>query len=227
MTYQDVLKRLKQERLRNQWSQMRMSQCMRMSQSHYSKAELGIRRLTYYELQFLCDSEIDVHFVFTGNKRENSDYDFFQGYSYTELMCFLKMLYSISEYFYRNKSVYGNKAYKRAEYMKYVVFSGDLNRNILYDIRKAEDCTQFKMAEILEVDIKKLRDLENGSRLPDSELLFRIYRAFHVPPAVLLKDKDGIASEICCLFDFMSEKQRTDAVQYIKACHNTLSSSAV
>ena len=227
MTYQDVLRRLKQERLRNQWSQMRMGQCMRMSQSHYSKAELGFRRLTYYELQFLCDSEIDVHFVFTGNKRENSDYGFFQSCDYTELICILKILYFTFEYFYRNKSVYGDQAYKRAEYMKYVVFSRDFNRNMLHDIRKVEDCTQFKMAEILEVDIKKLRDLENGNRRPDSELLFRIYRAFHVPPAVLLKDRDGIASEISCLLDLMSEKQRIDAVRYLEACHDALSSSAV
>ena len=68
MTYQNVLERLKEERLRQRWSQTQMGGHMRMSQSHYSKAELGNRRLTFYQLQYLCESEIDVHYVFTGYK---------------------------------------------------------------------------------------------------------------------------------------------------------------
>lgn len=225
MTYQNVLKRLKQERLRLHFSQLKMSQCMRMSQSHYSKAELGIRRLTYYELQFLCDSEVDVHFVFTGQKREKEYYEFFQKYDYIELISFLKILYATCEYFQTNKNVCGRNFYQKIEYVKYIMFSQGLNRNILFDIRKYEDYTQFKMAEILEVDIKKLRDLENGNRLPDSELLFRIYLVFHIPPAVLLKDQNGIASEICCFIEMMNEKQRSDVFHYLKACHDWYSSS--
>ena len=44
MSYQNVLERLKEERLDKHLSQLEMGQIMRMSQSHYSKAELGRRR---------------------------------------------------------------------------------------------------------------------------------------------------------------------------------------
>lgn len=63
MTYQNVLERLKEERLRQHWSQIQMGGQMRMSQSHYSKVELGNRRLTFYQIQYLCDTEIDVHYI--------------------------------------------------------------------------------------------------------------------------------------------------------------------
>lgn len=225
MTYQNILDRLKQERLRHQWSQMRMGQCMRMSQSHYSKAELGIRRLTYYELQFLCESEIDVHFIFTGYKNETKGYDIFQGCSYAELIFFLSILYSTYEYFYSDKISHEDDRYQRIDYIKFVVLSEDAARNILYDIRRYNGFTQSKMAEILEVDIKKLRDLENGSRLPDSELLFRIYLMFHLPPAVILKDRKGLASEVCSLMGVLDEQQRDHALQYLEACHNTFSNT--
>ena len=46
--YQDVLSRLKEERENRELSQEEISRYMKMSQSLYSKAELGNRRFTYH-----------------------------------------------------------------------------------------------------------------------------------------------------------------------------------
>lgn len=48
--YQEVSNRLCEERKRLGYSQQQMGQLIRMSQSHYSKVELGKRRLSYYEV---------------------------------------------------------------------------------------------------------------------------------------------------------------------------------
>ena len=52
-SYQNVLERLKEERIRQNWSQEQICRQLRMSQSHYSKVELGKRRFTYYEVPYL------------------------------------------------------------------------------------------------------------------------------------------------------------------------------
>lgn len=58
-SYESVLERLKEERLRKQWTQYEMGRILRMNQSHYSKVEHGRRRFTYYETQYLCEADID------------------------------------------------------------------------------------------------------------------------------------------------------------------------
>ena len=62
-TYQKFHERLKEERLRLQLSQLEISQLLRMSQSHYSKAELGKRRLSYYEMQVYAKRK-QMYFTF-------------------------------------------------------------------------------------------------------------------------------------------------------------------
>ena len=75
------------------------------------------------------------------------------------------------------------------------------------------------MAEILGVDVKKLRDLENGRSLPDSELLSRLYELFHIPPAAILKDKKGMANEISILLDMMDIENGKMIFDIIKVIH--------
>ena len=63
--YADVLERLKEERERHKISQEEMGQLMRMTQSHYSKAELGKKRFSYYEMMYLCDSALDLYYIYS------------------------------------------------------------------------------------------------------------------------------------------------------------------
>lgn len=223
MTYQNVLDRLKEERQNLHWSQMQMSQHMRMSQSHYSKAELGKRRFTYYEIQYLCESEVDVHYVFTGYKSVYKNKGFFDKRSYSELICYMNVLFSLAEYFYRNKmSDKWEHIYRRIRYMKYIVAQCKPNDAILYTIRQLQDHTQNQMADSLEVDVKKLRNMENMRTLPDSEMLWRIYNLFQIPPAIMMKDKKGLSSEICCLLELIEDDQRDGIFQLLKDCHDLI-----
>ena len=223
IVYQDVLRRLKEERQRQHWSQTQISEYMRMSQSHYSKAELGNRRFTFYEIQYLCESEVDVHYFFTGYKCLYRNNEFFEKRSYSELTCYINILFSLADYFYKNKkSDKWDNIYRRTEYIKYIIAQCKSNANILYTIRQIQDYTQYEMANLLNIDVKKLRDMENTKILPDSELLWRIYSLFQIPPAVLLKDDKGLASEIFCLLEILNDNQRDDILQLLKACHDSI-----
>lgn len=219
IAYDDVLKRLREERQRLSLSQKEMSQCVRMNQSNYSKVELGQRRLNFRELEHLCVSDVDTHYIYTA-QRSNGEYiDFLNQCSYFELICFLGMIYSFVAFRYRNESTEQWKTIlEKVNYVPLMEENQGTN-NIFLILRRSVNCQQKKMADILGVDVKKLRDLENGRNLPDSELLSRLYELFHIPPAVILKDKKGMANEISILLDMMDRENRKIIFDIIKMIH--------
>lgn len=220
IAYEDVLDRLKEERHRLLLSQKEMGRLVRMNQSNFSKVELGLRRLNYYELKYLCDSEVDVHYIYTGRRSSGQYADFFSQCSYVELICFLSIVYSVVLLRYRDERA--EKWKNILEKIKYVplIEENPNASNIFLVIRRSANCQQLKMAEILGVDVKKLRDLENGRTLPDSELLCRLYELYRIPPAAILKDKRGMESEISIFLDMLDTADRNVIFDIIKAVHN-------
>ena len=79
---------------------------------------------------------------------------------------------------------------------------------------------QKKMAEKLGVDIKKLRDLENGRKLPDSELLSWLYERFHVSPAIVLENKKGLEIEIAVSLEKMSMEDEQQVFEILTLLHS-------
>ena len=216
MAYNDVLKRLKHERQRLSLTQREMSRLARMSQSNYSKIELGNRRLSYYELKYLCDSDIDLYYVFTGRRCSEKYNEVFFDHSYPELVCFLNIVSSVAELRFVNEE--GNA--QRAEPARPGSFrlpdrEHRMDRNVFLDLRQTLDLSQSGMASRLGVDVKKLRALENGRRLPDSELLCKLYQLFCISPAVVLKDKKGLISEIGLLLESMDDETGEDVFQFV------------
>lgn len=197
--YDDMLKRLAKERYRLALSQREMGRYMRMSQSNYSKVELGKRRLSYYELKYLCDSDIDMYYVFTGKRCSGKYREYFLGCSYSELLCILNIITSVADLRSIRDHADSGRFLSVWTELAWTTDRGQkLNRNLFHHIRKLLGHSQKEMAEMLGMDVKKLRELENGRSQPDSELLCRVYELFHVPPAIVLQDKGGLVSEICC-----------------------------
>lgn len=200
--YDDLLIRLVSERHRLALSQREMGRYMRMNQSNYSKVELGKRRLSYYELKYLCDSSIDLHYVFTGKRCSEKYQEYFGNCGYSELLCILSIVTSAVEL---------QGAFEKNDNDRFLPVWTELSRltdsgpkpkcNLFGQIRKLLGHSQKEMAEILGMDVKKLRELENGRCQPDSELLCRLYEMFGVLPAVVLQDKRSLISEICCLLE--------------------------
>ncbi|MDE6063651.1 MAG: transcriptional regulator [Lachnospiraceae bacterium] len=223
-TYQNVLQRLKEERKRKKWSQEQISRQLRMSQSHYSKVELGKRRFTYYEVQYLYGLEVDAHYIFTGQKSGTEQEIFFSNCDYRELNFYMHILAYVAEYLYVVRRL-GNweKVYKELKYIGYITAPDKINDNSLFALRRAVECSQQKMAEKLGVDIKKIRSMENGESLPDSEILWNLYQFFRIPPAVFIKSERGMVCAIGCILSMLGEENREHAMTVVESFRSVIS----
>ena len=223
-SYQNVLERLKEERIRQNWSQEQICRQLRMSQSHYSKVELGKRRFTYYEVQYLYDLQMDAHYVFTGRRSGVVQEGFFSKCDYRELHFYMHILAYVAEYLYVVRRIDSWEAvYKEMKYIGYITAPERMNDNLLYALRRAVECSQQKMAEALGVDIKKIRSMENGESLPDSEILWNLYQLFHIPPAVFIKNEQGMIRAIGCILDMLKEENREHAMAVVESFRGVIS----
>lgn len=224
VSYQNVLERLKEERLQKNWSQEQISRQLKMSQSHYSKVELGKKRFTYYEVRRLYDLELDAHYIFTGNKSGIVQEAFFADCDYRELHFYLHVLAYMAEYVYLSKRVCRwESVYQEVEYIKYLTAPERANDSTLFTLRRILDYSQQKMAGKLGVDVKKVRAMENGESLPDSEILWNLYRLFRIPPAVMARSQRGMAEAVCGILDMLAKGDRERVLGFLQSCHGMFS----
>ena len=223
-SYQNVLQRLKEERKRKKWSQEQISRQLRMSQSHYSKVELGKRRFTYYEVQYLYGLDVDAHYIFTGQKSGTEQEVFFSNCDYRELNFYMHILAYVAEYLYVVRRLSNwETVYKELKYIGYITAPDRINDNSLFALRRAVECSQQKMAEKLGVDIKKIRSMENGESLPDSEILWNLYQFFRIPPAVFIKSERGMVCAIGCILSMLGEENREHAMTVVESFRSVIS----
>ena len=209
--YLNVLRRLREEREKLNLTQRLLCYRMKMLQSHYSRAESGNKRFSYYEIKGLCTSDVDVLYVFTGKKpKGEQELLDLQDCSLEELICYLNTVYILAKTVKKmggKSAVYGI-IQKQLEYIQYGNGGTGAKNNIFYCVRDRQDYTQQKMADMLGVDIKKLRELENGRILPDSEMIWKMYDLFQVSPAFILEDAGGLRKELNYVLDLLEEEDR-------------------
>lgn len=211
--YNDVLKRLREERCRFNFSQSELAEMLCMSQGNYSKIELGNRRLSYQELQYLCRTDLDVHYIFTGENCRREQTGDLKGNSYLELSFLVCMLHLILNLYKGKKTEMKWDLTLHTDTPVSLIVENYYSNNVFRTLRNAWNYSQYKMAQKLGIDVKKLRNLETGKILPDSELLYRLYMQFRVPPSAVLKDKRTIMNEISVLLDKFSDEFRDTVVR--------------
>lgn len=223
--YQNVLYRLREEREKLNLTQRLLCYRMKMLQSHYSRAESGSKRFSFYEIKGLCTSDVDVLYVFTGKKAvDGEELTELQECSSEELMCYLKTLYAMAKAVKpsdERNAVFGTIR-RQLEYVQCGDGSAGAKNNIFYSVRIQQDYTQQKMAELLGVDIKKLRELENGRILPDSEMIWKMYDLFQVSPAFILEDSRGLWRELNYCLDLLDGEDRETVVRILTDMHRLL-----
>lgn len=206
VSYNDFLSRLKKERLKYDMTQKEMSGKLKVVQNHYSKIESGKKRLSYYEMNNLCDTNLDVYYIFTGNSCNNEG---LKNVGHRSAMYCLKIINLLaqnqSSHASQNQEQWKN-IYTKTRYINYFNDSYENKKNIFYAVRNHYGCTQIEMAQSLGVDVKKLRDLECGRVLPDSELMFHMYQCYGVSPSVFLKDSRCAQSEISHLLESSNDE---------------------
>lgn len=220
--YSLVLQRLREERERRKLTQQRLCTYMRIHQSNFSKAETGHRRFSYPEVKRLCSSDIDVFYIFTGHKpRSRWEFPELSEIGPEELICHLSTLYVQAR---TVRSLNRDKASfetirKQLEYVQCDTGNKGAINSIFCSIRNRYDYTQKKMADILGMDIKTLQALEKGRKLPDSEIIWKMYDRFQVSPAFLLNDPRGLWNELNCMLDLLEDNDRRLMMQILENVH--------
>lgn len=217
-SYFSMLQRLKEERERRNLTQQQLSRYMKIQQSHFSKAETGQRRFSYPELEGLCATAIDIFYVFTGIRlKDGQEFLTLAEPCLAEVICLLDITYILADTAWsadRSKTSY-EQIRQQLEYINY----GNGNNSIFHYIRNKRGCTQQKMADLLGMDIKKLRELEKGRLQPDSELIWKIYHLFRVSPALILKDPKGLLHELNYVLGLLEEDDREIMLRILKNEH--------
>lgn len=242
--YNSFLLRWKEERKRCGLTQQQLCRCMKISQSTLSKSETGKRRFTYPEIKGACTSGMDVYYVFTGSRAESA-------WALPELpeqpepvpeesLCHLGIVYAhasavkaLTRFRTFSKALSGGssiassqisfeKIQQQLDYLQYASGSTMSNQNTFYCVRHYYGHTQKKMAGMLSMDIKKLRKLEKGQLLPDSEIIWRMYGQFRVSPAFILKDAAGLRNELDYVLGLLKDDDREIILQILGNSHKLM-----
>ncbi len=217
LVYENVLERLREERGRLSITKADMSRYLHMDQSNYRKAELGqYRRFSYFEVKSMSDLGINVNYIYTGKVKKVITLDFIEKLSVNRLKSILQIIYTIVELSYKEDF---NQQYKALlEELKYIFFiKQNVNpSDIFLTVRRLKGYTQIKMADMIGVDVKKLRDLENGKKLPDSEIISKMYEVFKILPVVMIETKNCMLDTILYILDEIKKEDREKIVDIIK-----------
>lgn len=219
--YQYVLLRLADERKRKKLTQLQLCSCMNMPQSNFSKSETGHRRFTYPELKGLCTSDLDIFYIFTGNRAVYKWEFLSPSGAAEEILCHLSTIYiqaSAAKTLNRSRTSL-EQVQKHLEYLQYRTGK---NSTIIYSIRNYHGHTQKKMAELLGVDVKTLQRLEKGRLLPDSEIIWKIYDQFQVSPALILNDAKGLWNELNYVLGLLERDDREIMLQILENGHKLM-----
>lgn len=218
--YGKALNRLEDERLEYKITQGKMGKMLKMTQSHYYKAANGEKRFGYYELQAMCNSELDVYHIFTGKRSSRKDYfdaSFWEA-DYEQLLVCLKIIHMVAGANKRGgaEAKEWERIFKDTHYIEYALYIIAEEQNVFKAVRTYKGIKQMEMADELAMDVKKLRALESNHILPDSELIFKMYNIYSVSPALFLKDAKCLKNEICYLVDSVGENVRQNLLTCVK-----------
>lgn len=217
LVYENVLERLREERGRLSITKADMSRYLHMDQSNYRKAELGqYRRFSYYEVKSMSDLGINVNYIYTGKVKKFISLDFIEKLSANRLKSILQIMYTVVELSYKEGF---NQQYEiLLEELKYIYFiKQNVNpSNIFLTIRQLKGYTQIKMADMIGVDVKKLRNLENGKKLPDSEIISKMYEVFKILPVVMIGTENCMLDTIIYILDEIKKDDREKIIDIIK-----------
>ena len=192
-------------------SQAQMSREFGVNQSHYSKLESGTKYISYSSLKKFEEAGGDVNYLITGvhykkgvvedciRRCKTSD-------GKAEIM---KALFWLTR---QGIILMQGENWKEINQriLKYIRLAEgkEQQTNIWKSIREIEDLTQMKMAERLDINIKRYQRLERMEAEPDAEILNSLYTLFGYSPLIILHENLYYAEEINKCWSEFSEEVR-------------------
>lgn len=183
--YSEVVERLQLYRRAQRKTQKEMCADMGITQSHYAKLESGANVISYDCLKTFENNGGDINFLITGQYCEPGVLDDYMKRCRTregKLHMHRLIVWAVNmglalEYGRERKlseAVYRNLRLAQMEF--------DMPCSVWKSIRKLDEITQYQMAEILGINIKRYVRLENEMIGPDAEILYRLYSGLSYTP---------------------------------------------
>lgn len=189
ISYDQFLNRLSRYRRFLDMTQEETGIVLGITQSQFSKMELGKTVVPYQSLARLMKAGWDIDYLMTGRESSRKD---------TELSCMLRQragkdrqeFLRITAWLLEQggrKSTPEISAETRCE-MEVLKMraNGEEADSVLHEVRKITGISQIPMSEKLGVNIKKYRMMEKRKAEPDAELLIRIYEVTGCRPSLLI-----------------------------------------
>lgn len=219
--YKEVLGRLREERERKSLSQRDMCQRVGMSQGQYCKIENGEQYFSFNEVKALSESGVDVHYIFTGQKAKGCHFKYLEAFDFRETICLLEAIFSVVAYHCAlMPSKFWRNLYQETQFIRLLDVNQNFENNLFILLRHMKGYTQKEMALHFGMDTKKLRMLEKGQCLPDSEIMFQFYNDFRVPPSILLRDRNGLLNAAGWFLENMDSEPQSRAIAILRAFYN-------
>lgn len=216
-SYDLFVKRLKEERESAGLTQREIAAMLRMGENYYSKVETSRRRLSFYETKQLCSTLLDSFYIFTGKRVDNQGAEFLSACSYHKLLYQYEIVcMTILGQTEQNMALPGTEDRRLLEYFRYLLATETTEKTMFKKHRQYSDYSQYEMAELLGIDPKKLRELEKGKLLPDSELIWKMSHRLGVPFSLMLQSRNGLISEICYWLRYLQEDRRKLVLEMMK-----------
>lgn len=183
--YSEVVERLQLYRRAQRKTQREMSADMGITQSHYAKLESGANIISYDCLKAFEGNGGDINFLITGQYSEPGVLDDYMKQCITregKLRMHRLIVWAVNMGFALEcgkkaelpEAVYRNLRLAQMEF--------EMPWSVWKSIRKLDEITQYQMAEILGINIKRYIRLEKEIIGPDAEILYRLYTGLYYSP---------------------------------------------
>lgn len=208
--YSEVPQRLCAYRKALGMIQKEMSERFGVKQDHYSRLESGKTLLSNRNLLCFMRSGGDIYYLITGKERYtgmlNVYLDNFK--LLRDKVEIVKLIlwatYQSIPYEKSNEIYEIKRAWKHIELIENEKKMNSIWRNI----RKVEGISQQRMAERLDINIKRYQRMENLRTKPDAEILHSLFFDLGYSPLVMMKQDMFYLDEINKIWDEFPEKTR-------------------
>lgn len=229
--YLEVPERMKENRIMSKLSQEEACQQFAVTQSHYSKLEKGAKIVSLESLKAFEKQGGDIEYLITGNHRYSGIVDEYVAKRITVLgkaETVQLMLWLVKQ----GLILCGQEDKELENSWKYIRLM-DLQKNdtIWERIREVEGISQEKMAEKLDINIKRYRKIEKMKVEPDAEILHTLYVEFGYSPQVIMERNTFCMNEINKIWDgfpkdvqMMLKRHLDYNVQLIRMSEETIKS---
>ena len=199
MQYSSIVRHLQEYRKKRNILQTEMAEHLNITQSEYSKLELGKTKMSYDVLSKLYKHGCDIDMLITGENAEEILPSLEKVYIESDNVRFVSWL-KLCEWALEQWLAADEKEAGIGNRLLKIFVSADSDMTPLEKVRKAYGVSQQQMADIVGVNIKKYRQLEKGKVQLDAELMSNIYEATKCRPSFFMDENSyylSVISEEC------------------------------